>query len=200
MTSLQIIWKRIDAWFEHMHASEMVESLRSGATDAELQQTESSLGILLPDEVKASYRIHNGSNGKEMIGDPMQRVYHLYSSAEIVMDWQVQKSWMDEYREDEDISFELNLSVRCCPNRGWWWHPKWLPLLANQKGVRLCLDLAPGPAGQVGQIIALDSDAGDICPPVVAISWQALLAAFADNLEAGDYSLQENSVGQIFLS
>jgi len=79
-------------------------------------------------------------------------------------------------------------------------HSKWIPLLANQKGVRLCLDLAPGPAGQVGQIIALDFDAGDICPPVVAKSWQALLSAFADDLEAGDYSLQENSLGQIFLS
>ncbi|GHO79988.1 hypothetical protein KSD_77590 [Ktedonobacter sp. SOSP1-85] len=74
------------------------------------------------------------------------------------------------------------------------------PFLANQKGVRLCLDLAPGPAGHIGQIIALDFDSGDICPPVIATSWQALLSAFADDLEAGGYSLWENSAGQIFLS
>jgi cell wall assembly regulator SMI1 len=116
------------------------------------------------------------------------------------MNWQLLEGGMGEYREDEDISFELNLSVRCCPNGSWWWHPKWIPLLANQKGVRLCLDLAPGPAGQIGQIIALDFDSGDICPSVIATGWQAFLSAFADDLEAEDYSLWENSAGETFLS
>lgn len=200
MSSLQMVWEHIEAWFEVMGTSEVLDCLRPGATDAEIQQTEAFLGIIFPDDVKVSYHLHNGSNGKEMIGDPVQRVYHLYSLAEIIMDWQLQKSRTDEYQEDEDISFELNLSVRCCPNRSWWWHPKWIPFLANQKGVRLCLDLAPGPAGQIGQIIALDFDSGDIHPPVVATSWQAFLSTFADDLEAGDYSLWENSIGQIFLS
>lgn len=205
MASLQMIWKRIEGWFELMGASAMLDCLRPGTIDAEIQQAEAFLGILFPDEVKASYHLHNGSNGKEMIGDPVQRVYHLYSSTEMLMDWQLQKGWTDNSHENEDEDsesafFSHDQRVRCNPHRGWWWHPKWIPLLANQKGVRLCLDLAPGPAGQIGQIIALDFDSGDICPPVVATGWQAFLSAFADDLEAGDYSLWKNSTGQIFLS
>ena len=102
---------------------------------------------------------------------------------------------------EEEVFFGFDQRVRCTPpNRSWWWHPEWIPLLRSESGVRLCLDLAPGPAGQVGQMIQLDVDALDRCPPIIASSWHALLLTFADDLHAGEYRLRENIYGGVFLS
>jgi cell wall assembly regulator SMI1 len=212
MLSMQMIWKRIEAGFETIHASALWNDFRPGATDAEIQDTEGFLGITFPDEVKASYHVHNGSNGKNLMGDPDQHIYQLYSSIEMMSDWQQE---MDLQRQIDQRA-ELNLQerrkmhrqqredwmeVRCNPpDRGWWWHPRWIPLLCSGSGVRLCLDLAPGPAGRIGQIIKLDFDSGDLCPPVIASSWQALLFTFAQDLEAGEYHLREDIYGGVFLS
>jgi len=230
MLSLQEIWKRIEAGFEMIHASVLLDDLRPGATDTEIQDTERFLGMTFPDEVKASYHLHNGSNGKMLIGDPDQHIYQLYSSVEMMSDWQremdlqhqinqraeqnrrerrnirlqQQKDWMDEgdlLDAENEVFFGFDQQVRCNPpDRGWWWHPGWVPLLRSDSGVRLCLDLAPGPTGRIGQIIRLDFDSGDQCPPVIASSWQALLFTFAQNLEAGEYRLREDIFGGVFLS
>lgn len=230
MHSLQEIWKRIENGFEMIQASALLDDLRAGATDTEILDTERFLGVTFPDEVKASYHLHNGSNGKMLIGDPDQHIYQLYSSVEMMSDWQQemdlqrqieqraeqnrqarrdirlqqQKNWMDEgglLDAENEGFFSLDQQVRCNPpDRGWWWHPGWVPLLRSDSGVRLCLDLAPGPAGRIGQIIQLDFDSGDQCPPVIASSWQALLSTFAQDLEAGEYCLRKDIFGGVFLS
>ncbi len=230
MLSMQMIWTRIEVEFKILHASALWNEFQPGASDVDIQETEGFLGITFPDEVKASYLLHNGSNGKMLIGDPDQRVYQLYSCVEIMGDWrreidlqseidqrpelnrqerrkmrlQHREDWMDEddlLETEEEVFFGFDQRVRCNPpDRGWWWHPGWIPLLRNDGGVRLCLDLAPGPAGQLGQIIQLDFDSGNMCPPIVASSWQTLFVTFAQDLEAGEYRLREDIYGGFFLS
>lgn len=221
--TMRTIWQHLEVEFKILHASALWDAFRSGATDAEILDTESFLGVTLPTDVKASYQLHNGSNGKMLIGDPGQQLYQLYSSVEMMNDWQqqmdqqrqieqgaaqvrlrVRANWMDEdeYQDsEEETRFGFDRRVRCNPpDRGWWWHPAWIPLLRSDSGVRLCLDLAPGPAGQSGQIIKLDFDSGDQCPPVIAPDWRTLLLTFAHDLEAGEYALKKDIYGGIFLS
>lgn len=59
-------------------------------------------------------------------------------------------------------------------------HPAWIPLARDWGGNYLATDLAPGPAGQWGQIIIYGRDYD--CKYVVARSWAALLAMVADDL------------------
>jgi cell wall assembly regulator SMI1 len=66
-----------------------------------------------------------------------------------------------------------------------WRHPAWLNLTSNGAGDNWCIDLAPLPEGHVGQIISFSHEIGPDC--VIATSFQALLATFADELEAGIY-------------
>ena len=217
MLSLQEIWKRIEAGFEMIHASVLLDDLRPGATDTEIQDAERLLEVTFPDEVKASYHLYNGSNGKLLIGDPDQHIYRLYSFVEMMSDWQGEtdlQRQIDDQRAElkqqesekirlqrwEDWMDEEDREVRCDPDRSWDWYPGWIPLGRSDAGVLLCLDLNPGPGGQIGQIIKLDFDSGDSCAPVVASSWQALLFTFAQDLEAGEYCLRENNFGGFFLS
>jgi len=66
------------------------------------------------------------------------------------------------------------------------WHPKWIPFLWGGYGSEyVYLDLAPGPGGQVGQIILRTH--GMETPTLIASSFETLVADAADHLEAGAY-------------
>ncbi|KZF21349.1 cell wall assembly and cell proliferation coordinating protein [Xylona heveae TC161] len=59
-------------------------------------------------------------------------------------------------------------------------HPAWIPLARDWGGNNIAVDLAPGPAGQWGQIIIFGRDYD--CKYVIARSWAAFLAMVADDL------------------
>src|ERR1051326_1121314 len=91
MAAMQEIWKRIEAGFETIQASALWEQFQPGATDAAIQEAEAVLGITLPEEVRASYRIHQGSHRYGLIGVD-EILYELYSLAEMVDVWQQEVS------------------------------------------------------------------------------------------------------------
>jgi cell wall assembly regulator SMI1 len=70
-------------------------------------------------------------------------------------------------------------------------HPAWIPLARDWGGNYLAADLAPGPAGQWGQIIIFGRDYD--CKYVVARSWGALLAMVADDLGTDKVHIDEDS-------
>lgn len=70
-------------------------------------------------------------------------------------------------------------------------HPAWIPLARDWGGNYLATDLAPGPAGQWGQIIIYGRDYD--CKYVVARSWAALLATVADDMNSNKVSIDEDS-------
>ena len=70
MDSIERLWKRIEAWLAS-HAPAVLNKLQPGASAQAIRQAEQALGMALPEEVRASYRIHtyrihNGSSGFEL--------------------------------------------------------------------------------------------------------------------------------------
>ena len=53
-------WDRIEAWLR-ANASAALGSLRPGASDLEIADTERFLGVTFPNDLRASYRIHDGT-------------------------------------------------------------------------------------------------------------------------------------------
>jgi cell wall assembly regulator SMI1 len=62
-------------------------------------------------------------------------------------------------------------------------HSSWIPLIKDWGGNCIAVDLAPGPAGRWGQVIVFGRDYD--CKYVLARSWGAFLANFADDLNSG---------------
>lgn len=186
MLSIQRIWKRIEQGLEIIHASEAITYFQPGATDEEIQSVESLLGITFPKQVRASYRIHNGSQGHALIGDPDQRTLVLCSLGEIVAEWNMLKKYADGWKEDfeKDAWLEGDGSPILVRVEGW--NLRWIPILTNN-GTHTCLDLAPTPHGKVGQIIKNDPEDGT---QWLAWSWLDFLSTFADDLEAGQYKYE----------
>ncbi|HVE57959.1 MAG TPA: SMI1/KNR4 family protein [Pyrinomonadaceae bacterium] len=76
------IWNRIERWLE-VNASETLSVLGSGASEIELQEIETLLEIKLPDDFKASYRIHNGLKESLLFIDSR----YFLSLEQIKADW-----------------------------------------------------------------------------------------------------------------
>jgi len=70
-------------------------------------------------------------------------------------------------------------------------HPAWIPLARDWGGNNIAVDLAPGPAGKWGQIILMGRDYD--CKYVVARSWAAFLATFADDLSTDKWWIDEDT-------
>src|SRR5262245_54196686 len=146
------------------------------------------MSVTLPDDVRACYRIHDGQQpvlvnvtywpGLRTVpgfldGDPWLGL------REMVEYWTDLHSLLGEFAG-------ISGSPRG-PIRSDWWHPKWLPVTKHGGGGDLrCLDLAPKSRGKVGQVITWYHD--DAFRGVVAKSFTEWLAAFAADLERGQYT------------
>ena len=60
--NMQEIWRRIETCLK-TNASQVFNTLQSGVSDKQIQELEEFLSIKLPEDVKSSYRIHNGQIG-----------------------------------------------------------------------------------------------------------------------------------------
>src|SRR5687767_10552776 len=58
---MKAVWKRIHAWLDE-NAPAGYGKLRPGASAKKIEAAENAMGLKLPNDVKASYRIHDGQS------------------------------------------------------------------------------------------------------------------------------------------
>jgi cell wall assembly regulator SMI1 len=178
-------WSRIESWLS-IHAVAVLQSLHSGASPDELLQSEQFLGLALPDDVKASYRIHDG---QEPGGFGLIDCWELLSLERMREEWSVWKDLLDG-GDFADVSSSPDPAIRDD-----WWNPRWIPLTYSGSGDHHCLDLDPAPGGTLGQIILMWHD--DATRTLVAPDFRRWLRVFANDLEAGTYVYSEEYGGLI---
>jgi cell wall assembly regulator SMI1 len=59
---MEKIWKKIEAWLEE-NAPDTLQDLRPGASDADVRKAEKAFSARLPEDVVASYSVHDGARG-----------------------------------------------------------------------------------------------------------------------------------------
>jgi cell wall assembly regulator SMI1 len=188
MDKIQSTWQRIDAWLS-INASHIWQNIQSGALETEIIQAEVAMGLTLPEDFKASYRIHNGDYKINLVSGMT-----IFSLADIVSEWQMFKeldegeTWSDAgppYYVEHSLAgskFEAIQPV--------WWDTHWIPFGRDLAGNCCCIDLAPTPKGSPGQIIDWDHEVGP--SRVLASSFSDMLSTFANDLEAGAYVVDVN--------
>lgn len=170
MQTIEEIWERIEAWLGR-YTPQVLPSFQPGATEEELKQAEAALGVALPEDLKALYRLHNGSNYASFLDR-----WALLSVEQGVQTWQMGQDFFHfANREISATGPVLRIS----------WHPQWIPFMSDGAGDYLCLDLAPGPGGDVGQVIYQGKETDGWGPFAPSLYWY--LAFFATELEDGDY-------------
>lgn len=180
MDSVTELWQRIDTWL-HTFAPTRAALFGPGVTPEELAEAEETLGLTLPADFKASYRIHNGAESESgllmgySIFSPLSGVV---SSPEAYKALLLDATWAAKV--PYWVRYQQNLPVQPV-----WRHPSWLDFAARGDGDTWCIDLAPAPGGHIGQVLfwSHETSVGGVLFP----SFEALLSAYADQLEAGLY-------------
>jgi cell wall assembly regulator SMI1 len=173
------IWQRIKAALR-TSAPDLLARLPDGASADDIAAIEARLGFTLPDEVRESYALHDGSGEAEILpqwsygrvnGVSLLPLDRVASEREI---------WV-ELLDDGD--FEGNEATPDGPVKRDWWNRWWVPVTSNGGGDHLCIDLDPAPSGVVGQVIDFSHESGP--KSVVAPGLRTFLAAYAADLESG---------------
>lgn len=181
-SNIQQIWTRIETWLA-ANAPDTFATLSPGATGAALAEAEAYMGVTFPADVRESYRIHNGQTSDDEGYAGLMESKEFLSLSRIRGEWAIWKELLD------GGIFAGTFSAPPPGVKGDWWNPAWIPITSDGGGNHDCLDLDPAPGGEAGQIIAMWHD--DSVRPILAPSFTAWLARFADDLEAGEYVLSD---------
>ena len=166
---MRSVWHRIESWLAG-NAIEVLNSLFPGATDQEIQQAEALLGISFPEDLKDSYRIHNGQR---------ENTFSLIYGGELLS----LENILGDYQLWQEVSDGVN------------WNQYWIPLTRDVGGNHCCLDLDPTRGSEVGRIIFINHEIIPEIEAVLADSFRSWLEEFANELEKEIYIFSEEYKG-----
>jgi cell wall assembly regulator SMI1 len=183
---MKAIFDRFHHWLA-ANAPAVLASLRPGATEQAVRAAEADLGLRLPADVKACYRIHDG---QDLTIDAVSAPGFLYGCewltlAQICEDRRYLVEFAARVAADDEINEPAGPIARE------WYHPAWVPVTNNRNDDRYCLDLAPEPGGDIGQIILWYPDWEAAERLVRARRFAAWLGRFADQLEQRRWTYSE---------
>ena len=139
------LWDTIEARLE----PEVLRSLRPGASDKDIATAEARLEVAFPEDLRASYRIHDG---QQEDGPGLIQGWEFLSLARMLEEW---TAWNDLLVSGDVETFIVEPDPEV---RATWWNRRWIPLASSGAGDEYCLDLDPTPAGTTGQMIAVWHD------------------------------------------
>ncbi|MGG4144368.1 SMI1/KNR4 family protein [Paenibacillus algorifonticola] len=158
---------------------ELAASLNGPATEAEIAQVESRLGLSFPDELRSLYLLHNG---EESEGPGLFMGLRFLSLDELASEWQVWADLEADFGEESGhYSVPLGWIEERYINRGW------LPISEDGGGNHLGVDMAPAPSGVTGQIINFGRD--EETKYVIALTLGELLKFIRDTVKEGQFSI-----------
>jgi cell wall assembly regulator SMI1 len=167
-------WRTIEAWLDEHHPAE-VGTFRPPAPSAAIATAEAALGLTLPEEYKAFVGLHDGQQ------DTGTFVGHTRLLA--VGELAEAKHWLVTLESEHGTTTRDAADPRVAPVG---FPPSWVPI-ASISRTYLCLDLAPGSGGAVGQIVAYHVDDDD--RPLIASSFADLLSVYFTEAQTGAIEL-----------
>ena len=171
-------WARFDRALSKLSRKGI--ALAPGASPTQLKEFEDDSGLVLPEAVRAFWTTHNGEQPRDAGLAAGFCLLSLTEARKVLKDWaEVRESLgRDLMAMDRDSSSHPRNAIQRKYSL-----PGWVPLLKDHEGNYVGVDLDPGPAGTVGQVINFGRDEEDkfvLFPSVVElINW------LAQELEAG---------------
>jgi cell wall assembly regulator SMI1 len=202
-TSVADSWARIEAWLGK-HLPVVKASLRPGVSPADLAAFEKAVGRPLPEDVRESYRIHDGQSpisglwcGGVVFGYavcPLLDSTGSMTRKSVLSEW---RQWAETREDFKKTPDHLALVQRDCSSTPVeaihcdYTNPGWIPLYSEEGySASFGVDLDPGPKGVTGQVINFGRD--DRKKYVLAWSWKQLLHEVAVELEAGNFVVNDD--------
>jgi cell wall assembly regulator SMI1 len=158
------------------HDRLLLRSLNPGASPEEIDAVEHVIGQALPPDVRQSLAIHNGGPKDFVLH------YQLLPIRWVIDEWAC-------WKQGEALNEAMRWQMESVPANAIaldYFNPGWVPLAQNADVSYLAIDLSPGPAGVVGQVINFGRN--DKYKRVFAPSWAQFLTDYATFLKSLDES------------
>jgi len=153
------------------------DQLADGAIDGKILATEAILGIKFPESFRASYRIHDGTEGHLFVVGP----YRLWPLSYIVEENLRNKSNIGDDPEMLHGADDSGLIRGCIFSPGW-------TTFGDDGGAsQLAIDFDPAARGIAGQVIALYEDGTEH----VAESFDSFLTGIVEDIGSGTLEWNE---------
>lgn len=178
MTTIADSWKLIAAALR-VRPTSASAVLPAGASLDAVRRVETEVGVALPEDMRESYVLHNGSNGLWICEQGF--LMPLMATGEgLLGSYGVLDLWRAMSEVGEEMSRER--SSPSGPIRDDYWNRLWIPVTENECGDFVCVDLAPRTGGQHGQVIDWNHEQG--ATRVLAGSFGQWLVGLADNIDS----------------
>ncbi|QGZ96874.1 SMI1/KNR4 family protein [Terricaulis silvestris] len=165
-------WRRYTEALTKQHPAFM-SYFATGATLAQIAETERTIGSVLPPDVRHLLSLHNGAEAQVLPG------WELFSTERIVREWRI---W-EELRREEFKPDGLTCDPEGPIHGDEWWRLTWIPITGDGGGNHLCADMEPAAGGNVGQIITMWHD--DSVRGLIAPSLTEFIEMIAAKVESG---------------
>jgi cell wall assembly regulator SMI1 len=156
-------------------------TLARPATDQEIDDLQTAIGLTFPGEFCQSLRVHNGQD------DPTG-CHRFFIEGLLADTKQIAETWRMLTDLDEDFrQRETNWDTH---GHGEWWNCHWVPFTIGD-GDCLCINLNPQvrPGSTFGEIVCHVHD--NPHGPGIAASYGAWLQRLAQRLENGEFTVNE---------
>ncbi len=176
--------QKLETWLAQ-HLPEILADLNAGATPEALDVFAQTVGCELPEDFRKLYARHNGQKG-ETAG--LFYGMQFLSLEQAAMEWGVWRDLGADPSMGAGVNYE---SVPAGAIQLQYINLKWLPFSSDYGGNHLGLDLGPGAAGKVGQIINFGRD--EHKKFVLAKTLEDFLFWYTSRLEAGEFRISEEN-------
>ena len=181
---MEQLWFALESWLSQ-HLPEVLADLNPGCDEDALSELENSLNCQVPEDFKNCYRRHNGQKGETtglFCGLP------FLSTSEIYEQWM---TWQELAEED----FATEITGASYPHNAikpTYINLKWIPFAHDGAGNHLGIDLDPGVAGVMGQVINFGTDENNKF--VLAPSLKDFMTWMLFQYRAGNYQSSSRSL------
>ena len=186
-------WQEIEEIFKPKNYQDLFR-LNDGASQSDLEDLESLIGLELPQSVKDFYRIHNGQepywqNKRSSPG--MFFDWGFSPIEEVVRDWQT-------WHELQDMNQDMAEDMSSYPHghiKNLYTNDGWIPLIDDSGGNHVGIDLDPDVKGISGQVILFGRD--EDLKRLIASSFTEFLEKYLFWLKNKQWQIDESEEWQI---
>lgn len=176
-------FERFKQWLS-LNYSDGLLDLNPPASDDEIEELTTALGVELPSDFISVLKIHNGQKGEAA---------WLFDSQEFLSTHRIIEEFYT-WKNLLDTELQGKISTPDDGVKNDWWNINWIPFTSDGCGDHYCFDLSPNPRGIKGQVITLWYELSE--REIVAGSFSQWFEEYVEQLYRGEllYSEEYNSI------
>ncbi len=189
------LWEALESWLGQ-NLPEVIADLNPGCSSEQLHELERCLNCDLPEDFKAFYRRHNGQKGEVtgiFCGLP------FLSMDDLLDQWSAWRELAQDFAKEAEDFGEENYATQITGEsypvdaiKPIYINLKWIPFSHDGSGNHLGIDLDPGSAGIIGQVINFGTDESNKF--VLASSITEFMTWILAQYQIGNYKHNERSL------